>query len=106
MKSQCQSYATSDSHALGKSTSDVSVPRSQFFRLVEEVEKARSALFRRLQREEETGSSEQQRTYIPNRFMAVDATKRGQNLEVNDKRGDLIDLLTGKQPMLNLKVRK
>ena len=73
---------------------------------MEEVEKARSALFRRLQREEETGSSEQQRTYNPNQFMAVDATKRGQNLEVNEKRGDLIDLLTGKQPMLNLKVRK
>ena len=68
------------------------------FRLIEDVEKARCALFRRLQREDQRVGLPRQPVF-PNRFASW-AGDTG-----CDKNGnDVMDMLTGKEPLLNLKV--
>jgi len=92
VKSQCQSLATSNTESSTHTAACVSVPRPLLFRLIEDVEKARGALFRRLQREADENRFHP--LHIPNRYMApsvTDANSCG-----------VIDVLTGKKPMLQL----
>jgi len=113
VKKQLQSLANDPS----SSSSHVSVPRSDLFRLIEGVEKARSALFRRLDSGSVGGQNDsltaltqnRSSTGRPNRFMydlnrpSFISNRFSLAKSLNGSIEDTIDVLTWRNPGLNFK---